>query len=249
MPAPEAAYEEHRFLAEGVQLAFNLADPIEQVGTASGPLTPHRSYIYGPMTTPMRIRTLGRMELLGVCFRPGRAYPFISYPAGELTNRCIGTDDILDSEALQIVERMLTDCHTTDERIKILDLHFLHRLEKGVTKDFSTAAAADRIETNRGRVNIHSLATSVGWSSRQLERRFKERVGMSPKQLCRNVRFKSAFQHLASSRRDPFASTAMDCGYYDQSHMIKDFKHYTGTSPAAFFRKPQAMEGLFTGNF
>jgi AraC-like DNA-binding protein len=244
-----AVQKEHRFLAEGVQLAFNLADPIEQVGTASESLTPHHSNIYGPMTTPIRVRTLGRMEVLGVCFRPGRAYPFISYPAGELTNRCIRTDDILDSEALQIVERILRDCHMTDERIKILDLHFLHRLEKDVSNDFSTAAAADRIETNRGRVKIYSLAKSVGWSSRQLERRFKERVGMSPKQLCRNVRFKSAFQHLASSRRDPFASTAMDCGYYDQSHMIKDFKHYTGTSPAAFFRKPQAMEGLFTGNF
>ncbi|MGD9367574.1 MAG: helix-turn-helix domain-containing protein [Desulfobacteraceae bacterium] len=155
----------------------------------------------------------------------------------------------MPSEALQNVERMLKDCHTTNERIKILDLHFLHRLEKGVSKDFSTAAAADCIETNRGRANIYSLAKSVGWSTRQLERRFKERVGMSPKQLCRNVRFKSAFQHLSSSRRDTFASTAMDCGYYDQSHMIKDFKHYTGTSPAAFFREPQAMEGLFTGNF
>jgi AraC-like DNA-binding protein len=239
----------HRFLAEGVQLAFNLADPIEPVGTAGESLTPQLSYIFGPMTTPMRIRTLGRMEVLGVCFRPARAYPFISYPADELTNRCIRADDILDSGALRIVERILKDCHMTDERLEILDLHFLHQLEKEVSKDFSTAAAADRIETNRGRVKIYSLAKSVGWSSRQLERRFKERVGMSPKQLCRNVRFKSAFQHLASSRRDPFASTAMDCGYYDQSHMIKDFKHYTGTSPAAFFRKPQAMEGLFTGNF
>jgi transcriptional regulator GlxA family with amidase domain len=150
---------------------------------------------------------------------------------------------------MQIVERVLKDCHTTDERIIILDLHFLHRLEKGVNKDLSTAAAADRIETNRGRVNIYSLAKSVGWSNRQLERRFKERVGMSPKQLCRNVRFKSAFQHLASSRRAHFASTAMDCGYYDQSHMIKEFKHYTGTSPAAFIRKAQAMAELFTGNF
>jgi AraC-like DNA-binding protein len=244
-----AVQKEHRFLAEEVQSAFNLADPIEQVGTAGEPLTLHRRYIFGPMTTPKRIRTLGRMEVLGVCFRPARAYPFISYPAGELANRCIRTDDILDSEALQIVERRLKDYRTTDERVKILDLHFLHRLEKGVSKDFSTAAAADRIETNRGRVSIYNLAKSVGRSSRQLERRFKERVGMSPKQLCRNVRFKSVFQHLASSRRDLFALTSMDCGYYDQSHMIKDFKHYTGTSPAAFFRKPQAVEGLFTGNF
>lgn len=249
MPAPRAAHEEHRFLADAVQFAFNLADPIEQVGTDSGPLTSHRSYIYGPMTTPMRIRTLGRMEVLGVCFRPGRAYPFIPYPTRELTNRCVKTDDISNSEVLQIVERMLMDCHTPEERIDILDLHFIHHLTTDVSNDFFTAAAVDRIETKRGQVNINGLAKSVGWSIRQLERRFKERVGMSPKQLCRNVRFKCAFQHLASSRRHRFASTAINCGYYDQSHMIRDFKHYTGTSPVAFFRKPEAMEGLFTGNF
>lgn len=144
-----AVQERHRFLTEGVQLAFNLADPIEQVGTAGEPLTPHRSYIFGPMTTPKRIRTLGPMKVLGVCFRSARAYPFISHPAGESANRCIRTGDILDSEALQIVERMLKDCLTTDERVKILDLHFLHRFEKGVSKDFSTAVVADRIETNR----------------------------------------------------------------------------------------------------
>jgi hypothetical protein len=54
-----AVQKEHRFLAEGVQSAFNLADPIEQVGTAGEPLTLHRRYIFGPMTTPKRIRTLG----------------------------------------------------------------------------------------------------------------------------------------------------------------------------------------------
>ena len=173
----------------------------------------------------------------------------IPYPAGELTNRCARTDDILNSEGFQIVEGLLKDCHTTDERIDVLDHHLLHHLAKDVSKDFSTAAAVDRIEKKKGRVKNNGLAKSVGWSSRQLERHFKEQVGMSPKQLCRNVRFKYAFQHLASSRGHRFASMAIDCGYSDQSHLIRGFKHFTGTSPGTFFKQPEAMGDLFTGNF
>lgn len=243
------AREEQRFLTEAVQLSFNLADPVEFAGTGGEPITARRSCICGPMTKPMRIRTLGRLEVLGVCFRSGRAYPFIPYSAGELTNGCARTDDIWGSQGLEIVDRIREDSRTTQERIDILDLHFLHLLGKDMRKDLSTAAAVDRIEVRRGQVNIDHLARSVGWSSRQLERCFRDRVGMSPKRLCRNVRFKNAFRQLASFRTDCLAWQAVDCGYYDQSHMIRDFKHYTGTSPAAFFRKAQAMDGLFTGNF
>ncbi len=249
MPAPFYVREKHRFLAEGVQLLLNLADPIEHVTTDGEPVTVRRSCIYGPMTAPVQIRMLGRIEVLGVCFRVGRAYPFIPYPVGQLVNGHAETEHIWDAAGMEIVDRIRTDYHTMEERIHMLDLHFLSKLEKGARKVSSTAAAADLIETHKGQVNIGHLARSVGLSSRQLERCFKERVGMSPKQLCRIVRFKNVFPYLAASRNGCLASTAVNCGYYDQSHMIRDFKQYTGTSPADFFTKPQATDRLFTGNF
>jgi AraC-like DNA-binding protein len=72
---------------------------------------------------------------------------------------------------------------------------------------------------------------------------------VSPKQLCRSLRFKSVFEHLAASPSDSWTSTALACGYYDQSHMVRDFKHYTGASPAAYFARPEPGRRLFTGNF
>jgi len=76
-----------------------------------------------------------------------------------------------------------------------------------------------------------------------------ERVGLSPRQLCRSLRFKSVFRHLAASSGDPWTSTALACGYCDQSHMIRDFKHYAGASPAAYFTRPEAGRLFFAGNF
>jgi transcriptional regulator GlxA family with amidase domain len=93
------------------------------------------------------------------------------------------------------------------------------------------------------------LAAWVGLSQRQLERLFKRQVGLSPKQLCRSLRFKSVFQQLALSPISTWAATAQSCGYYDQPHMIRDFKHYAGKSPASFFKNANEVDGFFIGNF
>jgi AraC-like DNA-binding protein len=72
---------------------------------------------------------------------------------------------------------------------------------------------------------------------------------MTPKQLCRNLRFKYVFKYLVKPPTESWAAIALACGYYDQSHMINEFKHYTGSSPAAFFSEPMAIEKYFIGNF
>jgi len=70
-----------------------------------------------------------------------------------------------------------------------------------------------------------------------------------PKQLCRSLRFKHVFKRLSASKVESNAELALACGYYDQSHLIKDFKYYTGKSPTAFFRTQEAGATFFSENF
>jgi AraC-like DNA-binding protein len=237
------------FLTEGIELSFNLADPIEFVKHNAEAATVRQSYVCGPMTQPMLIRPTRRVELFGVCFRPGGAYPFFSYPVSELVNNSAEIYDLWGLNSMGIVDRLQGDCLTDKERIDLLDRHFLHRLDISQKKDSCITAALDVIEAHKGQVNIYRLAGLVGLSSRQFERHFKERVGMSPKQLCRSLRFKNVFKHLTVPTTDSCGSAAVACGYYDQAHMINDFKHFTGISPAAYFAMPRATERFFTGNF
>ena len=240
--------EDQCVLAEGFEFSFILAEPIGLVTDNSKSFMVNGSCICGPMTRPIRMRPTGRVELLGVCFRPGGAYPFFPCPADDLVNASVEVDDLWGSKGSRVVDRVRDGCHTMEERIRILDRHFLHYLDKGRRSDSRVAAALSIIESHKGRVDIDRLAELAGISIRQLERRFRERVGMSPKELCRILRFKNVFNHLAAYATDSWASTALACGYYDQSHMIRDFKHYVGTSPAAYFSRRQAGGGLFTGN-
>lgn len=116
----------------------------------------------------------------------------------------------------------------------MLDRLFLRMTENRRQEDPDVAAALRVIVSNRGKIRIELLAKSVGMSRRQLERKFKERVGISPKRLCRNLRFKNLLVHLSASGKDSWASTALAFGYYDQSHMVNDFKEFTGISPTAY---------------
>ena len=246
---PMETNEGHSFLAEGLELSFNLGDPIELLNHGLDSSIACRNCICGPMTQPMRMRPTGRVEILGVCFRPGGAYPFFPYPAGELVNGRGEIEDFWGSKGSEIVNGIRDECCTTEEQIHLLERHFVHRLENSPKNDSCITKALYEIEAHKGQVRICRLAKSVGLGSRQLERRFKERVGLSPKQLCRNLRFKNVFKVLSASSTDSRVSTALACGYYDQSHMIREFKHYTGVSPAIYCVRQSPMDVLFTGNF
>jgi AraC-like DNA-binding protein len=97
-----------------------------------------------------------------------------------------------------------------------------------------------------GRVSVDELASSTGLGPRQLERRFRERVGLGPKRFLKILRFQSVFRRGSSQARD-WAEVALDCGYYDQSHFIRDFKSFTGASPDAFFAAESPLTMVFTG--
>src|SRR6185436_21146188 len=76
-----------------------------------------------------------------------------------------------------------------------------------------------------------SVARWLGISTRQLERRFKDRVGISPKLFSRMQRFQRVFRAIGGGRPD-WARVAVECGYHDQAHLIRDFRDFAGETPA-----------------
>ena len=91
---------------------------------------------------------------------------------------------------------------------------------------------------------IDALAASLGSSVRRLQRRFGVQVGVSPKMLARIRRFQRVF---SAWRQDPrsLAVVAMQCGYFDQPHLIRDFRDFAGRAPAAFLASQPEFTKLF----
>jgi len=238
-----------QFLAESVEFTFKLSAKnefmTEDMKTAISP----QCCIYGPMAHTMRLKPLGDVKMFGICFRPGGTRPFFSSNLSEFVNKSVEICDLWGSTSSEFVHRIRYDCETTEERIDYLNHYFLRRLDQKNSKNNSISVAVKVIEAHKGQVKIDDLAGLIGLSRRQLERKFKAYVGLSPKQFCRSLRFKSILKRIETSPIASWAVTASACGYFDQSHMINDFRHFTGTSPAAYIATPRAMEGYFTGNF
>lgn len=106
-------------------------------------------------------------------------------------------------------------------------------------------AAVDLILRRAGGVRVQEVARAMGLSTRQLERRFLHRVGVPPKLFSRLVRFQKVFQAVESGYAN-WAAIAAECGYYDSAHLIKDFREFSGQTPACLFQEETMLTHLFT---
>lgn len=247
-PGPQSG-QGLRFLAEGLEFTFNLADPIAIENNNGAIKTMVASGITGPMIRPMSLKPSGAVNLFGICFRPGGSYPFFKIPAHELADQFPDVGDLWGSAGCKFVDRIQNDCLTTQSRIEAISDYLLHLLSNNLRDDATVKAAIDVIESFSGRISVEELASHLGISCRHLERRFKERIGMTPKQLCRNTRFKHAYKQIEASHRENWVDMALTCGYYDQAHLINEFRYFTGTSPAEFFKSSSPVPDFFTANF
>jgi transcriptional regulator GlxA family with amidase domain len=98
----------------------------------------------------------------------------------------------------------------------------------------SLREAIASILQNGGQISVDRVAHDLGMSGRQLERRFMSDVGLGPKLLCRILRFQQVFRAVERSDVN-WAKIAVECGYFDQAHLIRDFRQFAGQSPGALF--------------
>lgn len=114
------------------------------------------------------------------------------------------------------------------------DLTFLH-------------AALERLYHTQGHIRMRALAADCAYSLRQFERRFKQRIGVSPKMFARILRFEALLNSLIHEPAVPFADAAARLGYHDQAHVIHEFKTWAGCTPTAFIAraKQRGLRGPF----
>ena len=225
-----------RLVPDGcMSLVLNFGAPMVQRDAALAPLRRARTMLIGEVRRPVTLETAGEIDLLGVRFRPGAMHRFVDASMAQLV------DGIADETALcgalsRAVERTVHAAERQD-RLPLLQAGLIERLDgprRVAGRDDDRVDAAVRaLVTRDGDMRISALAGTVDLNRRSLERRFLAQVGIAPKQLARVLRFRRALQAAHAPRVD-WAMLSADCGYVDQSHLIRDFKLFTGQSPAAW---------------
>jgi AraC-like DNA-binding protein len=232
-----------RILPDGcVELILNFGERFSQHQNNKRELQP-RHFLVGQMSGPILISPNGVVQLLGIRFHPGGTAPFVRVPMSELTDQIAelgGLSSVLERELLMVSE----DLSSLRERTTAIESVLIARLLRGSFHSSATKLAA-RIVESAGCVSVDQLATAAGISSRQLERRFLREIGIGPKLLGRILRFQQIFR--AVERVDSaWASIAVECGYYDQAHLIRDFTQFAGQTPAVLLAERSALTEAFT---
>ena len=193
---------------------------------------PARNYgglaLVGTMTRAQAFDIPAHHSTFGVRFRPAMAARLLRLPGGLSVDQSIALADAWKSAAVRDLLEQLAEANSPRDAIA--------RLEAAL----GDPAPLDPIERaiawlceSRGQISIEALADSAAVSPRQFRRLCLERTGLSPKRLARVLRFSSAAAPTPSLRRVR-ADIALDCGYYDQAHLINEFRELAGVSPSQF---------------
>jgi AraC-like DNA-binding protein len=235
-------FEPERVLPDGcAEIILNFGDRFVQHQGDKRKIQPLH-FLVGQITSPMLISPTGRVELIGIRFHPGGTAPFFRVPLSELTNRYVELEVLSKPLAKRVAEKV-ESLLTLQQKIDALEAILTHSIDLK-RLDNSVLFLANNIVSSGGVISVDDLATSAGLSNRQLERRFLRSVGVSPKVLCRILRFQQVFRVVET---DPaWATLAVGCGYYDQAHLIRDFRQFADQTPAALFDSQSALSEAFT---
>nr|UNQ78287.1 AraC family transcriptional regulator [Microbispora sp.] len=189
------------------------------------------SVISGVRATAMLAERAGPLRGVTVMLTPLAAYQILSVPMTELASRIVDFADLFGPLAGDCSER-LASCPDWDSVFALLDEALHAQLMVGSENSPEVAAAWRHLHRTSGRMPVRQLADEAGWSRRQLERRFQEQVGLSPKSLAQVLRLQEALRH--KRRGMEWAEVAVAAGYHDQPHFARSFKAMIGCTPGRF---------------
>lgn len=226
-----------RILPDGrPELVWNLADPFVRHRPGAAPVRQAPSLVVGQITTAFLLQATGRIELVAVRFRPAGLGAFLNdLPAHCLTDLDFAIDEVAGAR-LSTFPDAAAAAPTAEARVAVLETCLLAELRHACPVDPRAAAAIDHITASHGTARVDDVAAAVELSARQLERLFRAQVGIGPKRFARITRFQRLVSRIDGADPDGWARTAIRCGYYDQAHLIRDFREFTGGPPTGFLR-------------
>lgn len=171
------------------------------------------------------------------------AYRILAAPLCEVGGVVGPLDDVVGREAADLAERV-ADASDWDARFGAVDDFLAARLQRGPAPSRAVAWAVDRLEATGGSTPIGDLAEELGWSRRHFVAMFRQQVGLPPKSVARLLRFEHVLRRIDAAPAR-WADIAQDCGYFDQSHLNRDFRDLLGTTPTEYVAQRRASEVTF----
>lgn len=171
----------------------------------------------------------GQVELMGVKLRPGAFFSLFHHPVHFFTDRTEPLEFIAARQALRLEE--VFSAKTPETRIKIIESNLKKMAERLTPVNAKVSMALENIYNCKNLTKINKLTREVGLSWKWFEKEFEKWVGTTPKSFCGLLRFFNALNAVDTLPGKSISAIALENGYCDQAHFIREFKKHTGGTP------------------
>lgn len=231
-----------------VVISFGPAYRLRDVrGEEAGPARRHVSFVAGLADGCSIVEHDGVSRGVELLLTPLGARRVLGLPLAEIANQVVELEDLLGAPvARELVERLAT-APDWAARFALLDRVLAARLAHAEEPAPAVAWAWRRLAQSGGRLPVGALAQELGCSRRHLVVQVREQLGLPPKTLARVLRFNRAVGLLERDDGGRLAEIALDCGYWDQAHLNRDFRAFAGEPPSAFLARRLPDGGGYAG--
>jgi len=227
-----------------VEIIVHAGDPFVEIGADGVPRRQSPLLLAGQLTRATRIGPAGVTRVVGARLRPNGVHALLRIPQWEITDRVIDV-----STAHRGLGRLLRDDvsgRAREDLVHALDRALL-RIAPPSPIATPAAVAVHAAVARRGLIDVRGLAQASGLGDRQIQRAFRDEVGITPKRLLRILRFQEVLRRVRTP--DPgrkWADVATACGFYDQAHFVNDFRSFAGCTPGDWAIDDASLTAVFS---
>ncbi|MGV3527269.1 MAG: helix-turn-helix domain-containing protein [Flavisolibacter sp.] len=183
--------------------------------------------------------------MIMVDFKPGALHRLTGIPFTEFTNQDMDAETIFSSDFKTLNDRLGSE-ESYSGMISMID-NFLSKLLQQCTREIQPVDRVLEMAAKEPAKSVDWFAQQAYLSTRQLERKFNERIGISPKTFLRISRFNQSYWSHLKNRKLSWFDIAMDCEYTDYQHLVKDYLQFASANPTQFFAEESTAPGRVLG--
>jgi AraC-like DNA-binding protein len=215
---------------------FYPGDPLYTQHRLNGPFERSpESIVVGPQVSRVSLKMGEHHCIVSISFLPGGLYRLLGIPMHELFDDSYDAVYLLGNSVRTVNEKLKEACSHWQMKTIVEDFLLRRKLVKESYQPFDLTM--QRLLQGGGMLSMDKAASLSCLSLRQFERRSKEVLGYSPKMFARLIRFSKAYRIKENNQNITWVQLAGACGYFDQMHMIRDFKEFTGVSPSSILQE------------
>jgi AraC-like DNA-binding protein len=218
-----------------VELIFHVGDHHCRLWQGRGWSSSSRLALIGMCTSPYTVQFEEKVETFGVRIKPEGFFDLFGIPASEFKDCQLGFFEVYGAEMEALADRMQA-APTLPALAALADSFLMECIRRHHTHTYYLHRAATFIRASGGCEPLHHIMDRAGISPRQLERAFRQQMGVSPKLYQRIVRMNALNARMAAQHS--LTQLAYEGGFSDQAHMNREFRQFAGLTPRQFLKAP-----------